>query len=272
MEYNSENSTVAEEIMTPYVIMLDNEAFFKDIVDTLMLNSISAVFIHHQLEDKYYIVSHEDIIHFLSKEGFEEKDLPKISVKRMMKGPVRMLDMETTIDTVVRFMNEHGYKRVLISKNGKPAGVISTRDIMKWNDTYFKPAKPQILLFMDNRTNILVAKHIFGENIQDIVQNELIDMYGAIFRSITVITNEIIHESGNIRQMIKDKRCILFEPYQGITGILVSDYNSIELRRKLKIATELFYEIHSRTIEYYHERNIGVIEPLEVEEVISIFI
>ena len=271
MENNYMSSTVAEEIMTPHVIMLDIGASFREVVDTLMLNRISAVFIDDSPDNKYYIVSHSDIIQYLSKNGFMEPNLADISVKKIMKGPVRMLDVETSVDNIVRFMNLHGYKRVLISKEGKPAGVVSTRDIMKWNGSYFKPAKPQILLFMDNKTNVLIAKHIFGENIQDIVQDELIDMYGAVFKSVMIITNEIIQESGEIRQMIKDKRCILFEPFQGITGILVSDYNSIELRRKLKIATQLFYETHMKKIKYYHERNIGIIEPLEINKAVSIF-
>lgn len=271
MEDNYMSSTVAEEIMTPYVIMLDIGASFKRLVYILNLNKISAVFIHDSSDNKYYIISHADIIQYLSKEVFKEARLGDISVKKIMKGPVKMLDVETSVDNIVRFMNEHGYKRVLISKNNIPVGVVSTRDIMKWNGTYFKPAKPQILLFMDNKTNILIAKHIFDENIQDIVQDELIDMYGAVFKSVMVITNEIIHESGEIRQMIKDKRCITFESFKGITVILVSDYNSIDLRRKLKIATKLFYETHVKKIEYYHERNIGVSEPLAINKAVLIF-
>lgn len=40
---NNMSSTIAEEIMTPNVVMLDHKASLKDGLDNLMLNKISAL-------------------------------------------------------------------------------------------------------------------------------------------------------------------------------------------------------------------------------------
>ncbi|MFX1572737.1 MAG: cyclic nucleotide-binding/CBS domain-containing protein [Promethearchaeota archaeon] len=271
MEESNENSAVAGEIMTPHVIMLDTNSTFKDVITSLHENDISAVFIEDPSKEEYFIVTKTDIINFLNDRGMEEHNLSDISVKEIMKGPTIMLDIETPIDTIIRFMIEHNFKRVLISKDSKPAGVVSTRDIMKWNNTYFKPAKPQILLFMDDINSTFIAKHIYQENIGDDVQQELIDIYGGAISSISAITDEVIKSSGTMRQLLKDKRSILFEPYKGITGILISDYNSIELRRKLKIATEKFYETYSNLIDDKHKKERGINVNLDINSLVPIF-
>jgi len=271
MEESNENSAVAGEIMTPHVIMLEIDSTFKDAIKYLYENDISAVFIEDPSKDEYFIITKTDIINFLNDRGLKEHNLSDISVKEIMKGPTTMLDIDTPIDTIIRFMIEHNYKRVLISKDNKPAGVVSTRDIMKWNNTYFKPAKPQILLFMDDINSTFIARHIYQENIGDDVQQELIDIYGGAISSISAITDEVIKSSGTMRQLLKDKRSILFEPYKGITGILISDYNSIELRRKLKIATEKFYETYSNMIDEKHNKEMGVNVILDIGSLVPIF-
>ncbi len=271
MEEYNENSAVAGEIMTPHVIMLDTNSTFKDVIKSLDENDISAVFIEDPSKDEYFIITKTDIINFLNDRGMGEHNLANISVKKIMKGPTTMLDIDTPIDSIIRFMSEHNYKRVLISKDNKPVGVVSTRDIMKWNNTYFKPAKPQILLFMDNINSTFIAKHIYEENIGDDVQQELIDIYGGAISTISAITDEVIKSSGTMRQLLKDKRSILFEPYKGITGILISDYNSIELRRKLKIATEKLYEMNSNLIDNKHKKKMGVNVNLDINSLVPIF-
>jgi len=267
----NESSVVAGEIMTPHVIMLNVNATFKDVIKSLHINDISAVFIEDSINSEYFIITKTDVIAFLSERGMILQNLSDISVKEIMKGPTTMLDIDTPIDYVIRFMIEHNYKRVLISKDNKPAGVVSTQDIMKWNNTYFKPAKPQILLFMDNINSTFVAKHIYEENIGNDVQQELIDIYGGALSSISAITDEVVKSSGTMRQLLKDKRSILFEPYKGITGILISDYNSIEMRRKLKLATEKFYAKYSDLIDDKHKKKLGVSINLDINSILPIF-
>jgi hypothetical protein len=160
-----------------------------------------------------------------------------------MIGPVDMLEQDTPLDLVIRFMVERQYKRVLISRDGKPVGIVSQRDVMKWGDKYFKVAQPQVLLFMENKSSIFVGSHIFQENLNlnNSVDKDLIEMYGGALTSITTITDEVLHQPGKILRLERDNRTILFEPWHEITGILICDGNSIELRRRLHQATEQFY-------------------------------
>ena len=266
------NSAVAGEIMTPYVVMLNIDASFQDLINTLHNHNISAVFIHDNDKNEYFIISQTDIINFLENGGMFKQNIANIKVTELMQGPIELLDVSTTVDKIIRFMSKNNYKRVLISKDGKAAGVISTRDIMKWNDTYFKPARPQILIFLDNLSSNFIAKHIFLHNINEIdIQHELIDLYGGAIHAISAMTNEIFKRSGDMSQLVKDKRSILFEPYQNITGILICDYNSIELRRKLQHATQQFFEINSRIITNAKEKKRGIVTTLKIDSVIPIF-
>ncbi len=264
-------STVAKEIMTPHVIMLDKNSKLKDAIELLDIHKISAIFIYNEKQNEYYIITKTDIIQFLNEGGLYKEDMAEILIKDIMKGPVELIDVKTPIDKIIRFLTENNYKRVLISENRKAVGVVSTKDIMKFNNTYFKPAKPQILLFMDNFNSTFIAKHIYEENIEDGISKDLIDIYGGALTSISIITNHIIKESGTMRQMIKDRRSILLEPYKGITGILISDYNSIELKRKLQVATKKFYQKHKKVIDASHNQDSGISIELDINPAISIF-
>jgi len=265
-------SASAEEIMTPNVIMLGIQATFREIIKTLCENKISAVFLHDPIKKDYYVVSERDIIEFLNEEDLSEKDIGKIPAAKIMKGPIDILDAKTSVDNMIRFMTEHKYKRVLISKSNKPVGVVSTSDIMIWNNFYFKPAKPQVLLFLDNLTSNFIGKYIFESNIDnEDISKDLIELYGGALKSISIITNEVIRKSGNIRHLIKDKRSILFESYKNITGILVCDHNSVELRRRLKEATKKFFEIHHKIIQNALDNKKGIHIMLDVSEIIPIF-
>ena len=266
------NSAIAGEVMTPYVISLPLDSTFENVINTLHEKNISAVFIRKQLtnRDEYYIISQTDVVSFLKEGGMYHSNLSGVPVSEIMNGPIEMLDVETPIDEIIRFMTKMNYKRVLISEEGKAAGVVSTRDVMMWNDTYFKPARPQILLFMDNINSNFIAKHVFSKNIEDEIRHEIIDLYAGVLISISMITDEIINKSGHMSHLVKEKRSVLFEPYEKITGILICDYNSVTLRRKLVKATRRFYREHSGVIESASE-DTGIYQTCDVSNIVNIF-
>lgn len=257
--------------MTPHVIMVDTNALLKDVVALIYENDISAVFIAERNKGQYYIVSQADIVRFLYKKGLNQGNLADVSVTDVMRGPVETINEEETVDNVIRFMTERKYKRVLIESKGKPAGVISTRDVMMWNNTYFRKAKPQIILFMDNYNSTIISRHVFRENLNDKIDRDLIDIYGGALTTISMMTNEVIKRSGKMRNIQKDKRSILLETYKGITGILICDYNSIELRKKLRDATYQFYQEHKRVIDSSHANNQAIFSTLKIDNIIPIF-
>lgn len=264
------SSAVAGEIMTPFVIKVGIDSILNDVLEILTEKNISAVFIHDKEKNEYFIISQTDIIRFLQQGGVNRQDLGEVPVTELMKGPIGMIDVYTPIDKVIRYLSENNFKRALISMDNTAAGVISVRDIMKWNDTYFKPSKPQVLLFMDNYTSNLIGKHLFSKNITTHIQEELIDLLGGALSSISMMTEEVIKQSGKISQLMKEKSTILFEPKQNITGILICDYNSIELRRKLREATQRFCEEHEVLVKPNNKFS-GIHITLDVSCCIPIF-
>ena len=271
METYDIDTVTAEEIMTPYVIMLPDSATFEDAVKSLYDNNISAVFIKQELTNEFFIISQTDIIHFMRLEGLKLPSIKDISVTRIMKGPIRMIDIDTPVDKIIRVMAKHEYKRVLISDRNEPVGVVSTRDVLIWNNAYFKPAKPQVLLFMDNLTSNFISQHIFEENVDSSLQRDLIDIYGGALNSISLMTDEILKKSGKMAQLTKDNRCILFEPDEVITGVLICDFNSIDLRCKLQDATRKFCEVYAKELKSSTHMN-GICRTCDVSPVLPIFV
>ncbi len=255
--------------MTPHVHMLPSAATFGEVVKMMHDEEISAVFIHDATSDNYYIISQTDVVYFLHHYGLVEKDLGAIPVTRLMIGPVDMIEQDTPLDLVIRFMVEKQYKRVLISRDGKPAGIVSQRDVMVWGDKYFKVAQPQVLLFMENQSSIFVGKHTFQENLNKTLDKDLIELYGGALTSISAITDEVLQQPGKMMRLEKDNRTILFEPWHEITGILICTGNSIELRRRLHEATEQFYTKHHTLFESpNYQYNL---KEFDIDQILSFF-
>jgi CBS domain-containing protein len=244
------DSAAAKDIMTPFVHMLPTTATLQDVIKNLNINDISAVFIEDKKKSKYYIISQSDIVRFLYEGGLHDPMIDKVPSARIMKGPVSMLDEDTSIDLVIRFMRQKDYKRALISRNGEPVGVISTRDILIWNDIYFKPAEPQALLVVDNTSNLLICQHIFKENISEGLNETLMEMYGGALSSISMITDEILKKKGQFKRLLREKNVILFEPREKITSILISNNNSIEIRRNLHKFTNNFVSKYAKRLNH----------------------
>jgi predicted transcriptional regulator len=232
---------LARDLMTPHVISLRSTDPFCELVKAMATNNISAVVIHDsENQGQYYICSHSDVINFLQNQGLQMQNLSKIPIGLIMKGPIDLVDEESSIEKVIRVMNEKGYKRVIIGKNGQATGVISTRDILMWNNMYFKKGIPIALLVMDNKTSILIAKHIFTKNVTRQVNSSLIELFGGAISSISRITEEILTQSGKMRGIQKTDVAILFEEDLEITAILACDNPSLELRRKLRAFLQQF--------------------------------
>lgn len=236
--------------MTPRVFMLPSTSNFGELVRLMHEKRVSAIIIFNVDDGQYYIISHTDVIEFLHKfRGEYDKDeMYSTKLSQIMNGPIDIVEEKTPIDQVIRIMTVRGYKRVLIGKNGEPTGIVSTRDLLLWNNNYFKEAAPLILMVMDNDSSIILGKHVFRENFNRQINHELIDLYGGALTSISHITEEVLNQSGGMRCIRKDNFTILFEPREMITAILVCDHNSIMLRRRLNSFTSRFEADYSEML------------------------
>ncbi|MCP4762690.1 MAG: CBS domain-containing protein [archaeon] len=237
--------------------ILPSSAKLGDLLRVMHINHLSAVIITDGEPIQYYIITHSDIIAFLyninlhqkvrvREEGVSTRDhkkLPNINdipLSSIMHGPIGIFDEDLSIDIIIREMANRGYKRLLVGKKGQPSGIINVEDILAWNNLYFKSSKPIMLIILDNESSIIIGKHIFQENVKEDTKSDLIELFGGALQSISAITEEIFTQSGEMRILRKDNYTILFEPRDKVTGIMICDNNSIQLRSRLHIFTSNF--------------------------------
>jgi CBS domain-containing protein len=259
---------LARDVMTPCVYLLDSDSSFREIIAVMSKKVISAVFIKDKKSKQFYIITQTDIVNFLNNPKQEELKIKEVIAADLMHGPVDMIDETTPIDIVIRYMAETKRKRMLIgkSKSNEPTGVISLRDILMWNNLYFRTAKPIVLIFIDNQTGILIGKHIFSENTEGVLDKDLIDLYSGAIKAISHMSDEVMHQQGNLQRLVEDNHAVLFEPYKEITGVLICDGNSIELHQRLHDSTHQFYN-------KYHDKFCmnNIKEELDISDIVRSF-
>jgi len=60
------------------------------------------------------------------------RDPKTTAMSAVMSPEVRQVPASESIVETLRIMVEHGYRHMLVSDGGKPAGVVSIRDLMRW--------------------------------------------------------------------------------------------------------------------------------------------
>jgi CBS domain-containing protein len=238
---------VAQEIMTPHVLMLPPTATLKDIIEMMSERRVSAV-VSRVEGEPFRVISHSHLIDFFhSHEG--AIDTSQIPLTALPFREVALVRPHTTVDEVIRLMVARNCKRVVVGENDTPIGVISTRDILTWNDHYFKQARPLIFLVIANGSGIIVGQHIFYDNLDAELNAALVELIGGALSAISHIIDEVMDGAGYMRQLEKENITILLEPRPHFTCALFCDTNSIHLRRDLHDATAYFHEKHKRLIE-----------------------
>jgi len=75
------------------------------------------------------IFTERDLMRRVVRQGRDPKSTPMSAV---MSPDVRKVPTTESIVEVLRIMVEHGYRHMMVSDGGKPAGVVSIRDLMRW--------------------------------------------------------------------------------------------------------------------------------------------
>ena len=75
------------------------------------------------------IFTERDLMRRVVRQG---RDPKTTAMSAVMSPEVRQVPATESILEVLRIMVEHGYRHMLVSEGGSPAGVVSTRDLMRW--------------------------------------------------------------------------------------------------------------------------------------------
>lgn len=75
------------------------------------------------------IFTERDLMRRVVRQG---RDPKATAMSAVMSPEVRQVPASESIVETLRIMVEHGYRHMLVSQDGKPAGVVSIRDLMRW--------------------------------------------------------------------------------------------------------------------------------------------
>lgn len=269
---------VAEDIAHIGVYMVLADEPLMKVLDIMDRKNVSAVIVE-DLEDmhNYYLISHSDIIHFLAQQrsyldflgvvAGGRSLLQEVKARDVMRGPLDIVKKGTPIDEIIQRMHESGFKRLILGNDaGQPIGIVSTQDILAWNNDFFRKGTPILICVMENHSGIILAQRFFRKDFGE----ELLELFGGSLTAITSITSEVLKESGNLRVIEKDYYVIMLEPGDYTTGVLVADYQSIDLRRKLQHFLFKFEEDYREDLEK-RKKYPGPINVFKIRDLTTVF-
>ena len=117
----------AKDIMKSPIITASSSTTVDKIAKIMKVNGIGGVVI--EKDGKLIgIVTKSDIIFRVVA---EEKDPKKIKAEDIMSSPLHTVDVETSLVDIARKMAKENIRRIVVTRNNRPVGVLSDRDILK---------------------------------------------------------------------------------------------------------------------------------------------
>ena len=246
-----------EDMAHKGVFLVDKNTDLLKVLQLMDKKQISAVVVE-DLDDlsNYYIISHTDIIRFLVKERSQldylgllvggKTLMQETKAKDIMRGPIDIIHKDTPIDELIGIMLKTGYKRAIVgNEKNQPIGIISTKDIIKWNSVLLPPGIPFLVCVMEIDSGLVLCKNFFKQDITD----GFLSILGGSISAISGLTSEILKHSGNVRLIEKDNYEIMLETHESITAFLVVDRSSITLRRKLQSFLRQFRKKYAKELQ-----------------------
>lgn len=251
MTFHSDMDITAQDVMHLGLIMVERHEPLIRVIQLMSENRISAIVVEDKDDlTKYFLISHSDIIDFI----FQHKEDSTIDINQYkaqdLMHPIDTVAADTSIQRILEIMLTQGFKRlIVVNINQQPIGIITQADILTWNNKLFQQGHPILVCVIENDSGIILAQKFFREEFS----MDLLELFGGSISAITSITSEVLKQSGNLRVIEKDYYAIMLEPREQVTGVLVVDHQSFDLRRKLqafinKFVDEYKQELHLRRI------------------------
>ncbi len=276
MSYNNSYGLVAEDIAHIGIHMASKNDPIDKVIRLMDERDISGVLIEDPDDlGNYYLISHGDIIRFINNNQQYIEELIKMDLnpmvetkcKDIMRGPIELVGRETPIDEIIQKLQVKGWKRIFVgNERDQPIGIITLRDLLSWNSEFFRKGTPILICVMENSSGIILAKRFFREEFSE----ELLELFGGSLNAIKSITSEVLKKSGNLRVIEKDYYVIMLEPAEDVTAVLVADYQSIELRRKLQAFLTSWVKKYKKEILSRRTRP-GAVSIFRISELSEIF-
>jgi CBS domain-containing protein len=109
------------------VLATTPRASVRDIAAQLVLNGISGMPVAERAGTVLGVITEADILESL----MEGKKLEKLTAADIMSEEPITVDIETSVEEVIKILNEEGIVRVPVTEKGKLVGIISRIDVIR---------------------------------------------------------------------------------------------------------------------------------------------
>ena len=271
---------LVEDIAHVGVYLVGKNTDLIKVLELMDKKHISAVIVE-DLDDlaNYYLISHTDIVRFLVKERSYldymgilvggKTLMQETKAKDIMRGPIEIIQKDTPLDELIGILQKTGFKRAIVgNENNQPIGIITTKDIIKWNSILLPPGVPFLVCIMEIDSGLVLCKHFFKQDITD----GFLSILGGSLSAISGLTSEILKHSGNVRLIEKDNFDLMLETHGKITAFLVVDRSSITLRRKLQNFLRQFRKKYAKELQRRIDtRGLAPVNVFNIRKMAGIF-
>jgi CBS domain-containing protein len=116
------------DVMTKNVISIEEDSLITEVARLMREYDVGSIVVAKGGRAEG-IITEKDIIHNVVAEGGEAS---KISAKKIMSRPLKVVTPETTVEEVANLMAKHGLKRFpVVGAGNKLVGMISEGDVMR---------------------------------------------------------------------------------------------------------------------------------------------
>lgn len=116
-----------EDIMTTEVVTVKKQTPIIEVIELLLANNITGLPVVDSHRHLVGLISEKDVLKLLS-----DPDNDSLTVADFMTENVTAFDVEDNIIAVCESLTNSSFRRVPILKDGKLAGVISRKDLIKY--------------------------------------------------------------------------------------------------------------------------------------------
>lgn len=239
---------IASEIMSQPLFVASPEESLINIVNIMAEQRISAVILETQDAGNAFIITSGDIIRWLSRHP--EESVAKVLAGDLMHGPVTPIMENDSISTAIHVMCTHGFKRVVVKDNQDQfVGILTLKDILKWNFAVFRPATPFMLFTTVKDSGLVVFQYQFPTSGELSLLDA--DLFGSSMTAISILIGELLKERSDLKVIRKQNFVIMLEEKTYLKALLIADNESIDLRKHLMDFIAEVEETHSKVLEKY---------------------
>lgn len=122
-------SMIVRDIMAVNVVTMSLDASVLDVAKSMSQMDISSVIVTDE-ERAVGIITEADIVRRVIAEG---KDIHSTHASEIMSSPIIHVEPGTPLTDAMRVMAKSNIRRVAVLKNNTLAGIITSRDILRWS-------------------------------------------------------------------------------------------------------------------------------------------